>query len=73
MNWRKAGASVVGALSFLYLLNPGFGLFEFLPDNLPGVGNLDEGTAGVLLLWAIQTLIRKNITAENSFEKPPTS
>lgn len=59
MKWKKIGAVVVGAASFLYLLNPGFGVFELLPDNIPGVGNLDEGTAGILLLWAIQTLIQK--------------
>jgi hypothetical protein len=59
MNWKKIGAGLVGALSFFYLLNPAFGVFEILPDNLPGVGNLDEGTAGILLLWAIQTLIKK--------------
>ncbi|MDZ4788971.1 MAG: hypothetical protein SH807_08520 [Blastochloris sp.] len=61
MNWKKISAVFVGAASFLYLLNPGFGVFELLPDNIPGVGNLDEGTAGILLLWAIQTLIAKKI------------
>jgi uncharacterized membrane protein YkvA (DUF1232 family) len=61
MNWKKTGAGAVAVLSFLYLLNPTFGVFELLPDNIPGIGNLDEGTAGVLLLWAIQTLIQKKI------------
>jgi Protein of unknown function (DUF1232) len=61
MNWRKTGAAAVAVLSFLYLLNPTFGVFELLPDNIPGVGNLDEGTAGVLLLWAIQSLIQKKV------------
>jgi hypothetical protein len=59
MNWKKCGAAAVTGLSFLYLLNPTFGVFELLPDNLPGIGNLDEGTAGILLLWGIQTLIQK--------------
>ncbi len=59
MNWKKTGAATVTVLSFLYLLNPTFGVFELLPDNIPGIGNLDEGTAGVLLLWGIQTLMQK--------------
>lgn len=29
-------------LSGSYLLNPGAGIFDVLPDNLPGLGNLDE-------------------------------
>ena len=38
-----------GALALLYLINPTAGLLELLPDNLPGVGHLDEGTAMLLL------------------------
>jgi hypothetical protein len=37
-------------IALLYLLNPTLGIFEFLPDNLPLVGNLDEGLAVVILL-----------------------
>ena len=44
---------VVGALSLLYLLNPGFGLFELIPDNIPLLGNMDEGLATFLLLSAL--------------------
>ena len=38
----KVSAAMVALVSAVYLLNPGFGVFELLPDNLPGVGNLDE-------------------------------
>lgn len=41
---------LLGAISALYLLNIGVGVFEFVPDNLPLVGNLDEATATFLLL-----------------------
>jgi hypothetical protein len=41
-------------LSVLYLLNPGASLFEFLPDVLPGVGNLDEGLASAILLGGLR-------------------
>lgn len=40
----------VGAVSALYLVNPSFGLFELIPDNLPMVGNLDEADATALLV-----------------------
>lgn len=35
--------SIIGVIiSSLYLLNITFGIAEFLPDNLPFVGNIDE-------------------------------
>jgi uncharacterized membrane protein YkvA (DUF1232 family) len=34
----------------IYLLNPTAGLFEIIPDNLPLIGNLDEGVA-MMLIW----------------------
>lgn len=44
------------AVSALYLLNPGFGVFELLPDNLPGFGNLDEGGAMLLFVACLRRL-----------------
>jgi hypothetical protein len=38
------------AIGLIYILNPTSGLIEVLPDNLPIVGNLDEGVA-FLMLW----------------------
>ena len=45
--WLVYGLAVLG---LIYVLNPTFGVFEFVPDNLPLVGNLDEGAA-FLLMW----------------------
>ncbi len=42
--------AIVGALSTIYLANPGAGVIEFLPDNAPFIGNLDEAAAATLLL-----------------------
>lgn len=42
--------SGMGLIAFLYLLNPGLGWAELLPDNLPLLGNLDEAGATALLL-----------------------
>lgn len=44
----------IGALSALYLLNPGMGMFELIPDNFPIVGNLDEASAAALLIGALR-------------------
>ncbi len=43
-----------GFLAGLYLVNPTFGVFELLPDNIPLVGNVDEATASMVLLAALR-------------------
>lgn len=52
----------MGLIGFIYILNPTFGLLEFIPDNLPIVGNLDEGAAFLLVMYGIIELLhsRKN-------------
>jgi uncharacterized membrane protein YkvA (DUF1232 family) len=57
---------LAGVLALLYLLNPTLGVFEFIPDNIPLVGNLDEATASAVLIsalryfgWDITTLFRQ--------------
>jgi hypothetical protein len=40
----------LAVLGVIYILNPTLGIFEFIPDNIPLVGNLDEGAA-FLLIW----------------------
>ena len=37
-------------LGVLYMLNPTAGIFEFIPDNIPLIGNIDEGVAFMLIL-----------------------
>jgi uncharacterized membrane protein YkvA (DUF1232 family) len=39
--------------SVVYIINPTAGFLEFIPDNLPLIGNLDEAGATALLIWAI--------------------
>ena len=53
---KKYGAVFIALASFLYILNPTFGVFELIPDNLPLIGNLDEATAGALLLSSLKYL-----------------
>ena len=44
----------LGIISLLYLLNIGVGVIELIPDNIPFVGNLDEGSATILLLMCLR-------------------
>jgi hypothetical protein len=50
---KKFLVAMIGILALLYLFNPGLGVFEIIPDNIPLIGNLDEVTATYLLLSAL--------------------
>ena len=45
--WAVYLAALIG---FIYMLNPTAGFIEVIPDNIPIIGNLDEGVA-FLLVW----------------------
>ncbi|MFM2032876.1 MAG: hypothetical protein RLZZ297_1641 [Chloroflexota bacterium] len=44
---------ISAVFSVIYLVNPTAGIIEFIPDNIPFIGNLDEAGATALLMWAI--------------------
>ena len=44
----------MGIISLLYLSNIGVGVIEAIPDNIPFVGNLDEGAAAALFLMCLR-------------------
>lgn len=44
----------LGILSLFYIFNPGAGIFELIPDNIPILGNLDEATAMIILLACLR-------------------
>jgi hypothetical protein len=50
---KKLIIFLIGVFSALYLINPGMGFFELIPDNIPLVGNIDEATATFLLLSSL--------------------
>lgn len=54
--WPPFLLYLTGAIGVVYLLNPSFGVFELIPDNIPLVGNLDEGAAALLVWNAIQQI-----------------
>ncbi len=47
---KSLAIAFFGLLALLYLVNPGAGIFELIPDNMPLIGNLDEAAATLLLL-----------------------
>lgn len=57
-----AGVSIL--VASLYIANPGFGVFEIIPDNAPWIGNLDEATATAILLWGVKTIFGRNTKKE---------
>jgi len=59
MKNNKILAWVYMIIGIIYLLNLGFGFIEFIPDNAPVIGNLDEGAAGALILQGFRMLGRK--------------
>lgn len=50
LNW------ILLVISILYIANIGFGIIELIPDNFPLIGNIDEGTAGALVLVTLKNL-----------------
>jgi uncharacterized membrane protein YkvA (DUF1232 family) len=51
--WPSWLVYLLAVFGVIYILNPTFGVFEFIPDNLPIIGNLDEGVAVMLILAGI--------------------
>jgi len=48
--WLVYTLAIIG---IVYILNPTFGLLELIPDNLPIIGNLDDGVAVMFILTGI--------------------
>lgn len=48
--------------SLVYLVNPTAGVLEFIPDNIPFLGNIDEAGATTMLIWAISELRNRRVT-----------
>jgi uncharacterized membrane protein YkvA (DUF1232 family) len=48
--WPVWMVYLMAVLGLIYILNPTLGILELVPDNLPIIGNLDEGVA-FMLIW----------------------
>ncbi len=67
--------ATVGIVGCIYLLNFGFGFVEFLPDNLPIVGNMDEAAALFLIYSTVEYFginIKSIFSRNDTFEKQNT-
>lgn len=57
-NNRSTGRTIVilaaMAVAGLYLINPTAGILEFIPDNLPLVGNIDEAGAALMMISGLR-------------------
>jgi len=51
--WPPWLVYTLSGIGVLYILNPTLGILEFIPDNLPIIGNLDESVAVMLVLSGI--------------------
>jgi len=60
--WLVLGLALLG---LVYVLNPTFGIFELIPDNLPIIGNLDEGLAYFLMLLGLVELLEGGKKSDN--------
>ncbi len=65
------GNVLMGLVCIIYLLNPGAGFIELIPDNIPIIGNLDEGAATIGVLMALNNLGVINFKAEDWTEILP--
>jgi len=50
MKLKDIMVALAGLVSFVYLINPGAGFLEIIPDNFPIIGNLDEAAACAIIL-----------------------
>jgi uncharacterized membrane protein YkvA (DUF1232 family) len=72
--WPSWLVFVMAAIGLIYLLNPTLGIIEFIPDNLPIIGNLDESVAVMLVLAGIVEALEgkkyRKPTSENEVSDP---
>jgi hypothetical protein len=61
--------AISGILALIYILNPTAGIFELLPDNIPFLGNLDEGTAAYVLYSSVEYFRGRPVGLFNSTRK----
>lgn len=58
---------ILGVLALIYILNPGAGILEIIPDNLPFIGNIDEATAALILISCLRYF---GLDFSSLFKKP---
>ncbi len=77
---KKQDISVIAlaGVALIYLINPTAGIVEFIPDNIPIIGNLDEAGAVLIIISALKYFgfnvpnIFKKEEKKNSDSNKPT-
>ena len=71
--WPTWLVYALAAIGIIYILNPTSGFLELIPDNLPLIGNLDEGVAVMLILAGIVEALEgrkiRNVINEQVLQK----
>jgi hypothetical protein len=63
IRWGPWFGFLAVAAGLLYLVNPGAGVLELLPDGAPLVGNLDEAAATAFLILGLRLVFARPRTA----------
>jgi uncharacterized membrane protein YkvA (DUF1232 family) len=66
--WPKWLVWLMSLVGLVYILNPGMGAIEFIPDVIPGIGNLDEGLAFLMVYYGIMEFFAPQIRSQFSGE-----
>jgi len=56
--WPKWLVYTFSLFGLVYLLNPTWGLLELIPDNLPLIGNIDEGAAAIAVWYGLAEFLQ---------------
>lgn len=71
--WPSWLVYLLAIIGIIYILNPTAGLLEFIPDNLPFIGNLDESVAMMLILAGIVEFLEGKKFRKPAKKKTDTS
>ena len=66
---KKFGCLIGLVVGIIYILNPTFGIFEIIPDNIPYIGNLDEASAVLLIIACLKELRKKDKSNDEDLSK----
>jgi hypothetical protein len=64
--WPSWVIYLLSLAGLIYLLNPGMGIFELIPDNIPFIGNLDEGVATMLIWYGVLEMLETKCLRKKS-------
>ncbi len=81
VGWPTWLVYILAAVGIIYILNPTSGIIELIPDNIPLIGNMDEGVAVMMILAGLVEAVegrklrreKKNPAADTPDSNPTAS